>query len=244
MVKRDTSRESFTSRLLQACQLVGLTGRGKNKQLADLLKKSGVSISTPGVWKWFNAQAIPDSTNIVVLSNILGVRAEWLEYGVGEPVEGGEVKKLNTQLLPNIFRVDVLDLSLSAGPGTCMLSDHVDVLYAIEFTSEHARDLFGNRSQEDIKVMTVSGDSMMPALATGDRLFVDISIRNFISDGIYAFVFGRTFYVKRLQMQGVRLAVLSDNPAYETWYVEEANQDQLYVMGKALIHESIKYNKI
>lgn len=244
MVKRDNSKDSFTARLLQACQLAGLSGHGKNKQLADLLKKVGVKVSTPGVWKWFNAQSVPDTSNIVALSRVLGVRAEWLEYGVGEPTDGGEVKSMVTKSDSDVFRVEVLDLTVSAGPGSYMLSDHIDVLYAIEFTNSHARDLFGNRSPEEVKVMTVTGDSMAPALASGDRLFVDISIRHFTTDGIYCFVFGKTFYVKRLQMQGLRLAVLSDNPAYETWYIEEKNQDQLYVMGKALIHESIKYNKL
>ncbi|MGC9801998.1 S24 family peptidase, partial [Escherichia coli] len=83
-------------------------------------------------------------------------------------------------------------LSVSAGPGTYMLSDYVDVLYAIEFTTEHARSLFGNRSQDDIKVMTVNGDSMSPTLVSGDRLFVDISVRNFQTDGVYSFVYGKT----------------------------------------------------
>lgn len=244
MVKRDNSKDSFTARLLQACQLAGLSGHGKNKQLVDLLKRQGVKVSTPGVWKWFNAQSIPDTENIVALSKVLGVRTEWLEYGVGEPTDGGEVRSVIAQVDPDIFRVDVLDLTVSAGPGSYMLSEHVDVLYAIEFTTNHAKDLFGNRASEDVKVMTVSGDSMVPVLSSGDRLFVDISARHFTTDGIYCFVFGKTFYVKRLQMQGLRLAVLSDNPAYETWYIEEKDQDQLYVMGKALIHESIKYNKL
>lgn len=244
MVKRDESKESFTSRLLKACQLAGLTGHGKNKQLADALKKIGVRVSTPGVWKWFNAQAIPDTANILALSKVLGVRAEWLEYGVGKPTEsesiGGMVSASNT----DIFRIEVLDLTVSAGPGTFMISDYVEVLYAIEFTTEHARTLFGNRSCDEVKVMTVNGDSMTPTLTSGDRLFVDISVRNFQTDGVYSFVFGKTFHVKRLQMQGNRLAVLSDNPVYEKWYVDVDSQDQLYIMGKALIHESIKYNRL
>jgi phage repressor protein C with HTH and peptisase S24 domain len=45
-------------------------------------------------------------------------------------------------------------------------------------------------------------------------------------------------------MQGNRLAVLSDNPAYEKWYITEENQDDLYVMGKAIMHESINYNRL
>ncbi|EJG9788949.1 S24 family peptidase [Klebsiella pneumoniae] len=144
----------------------------------------------------------------------------------------------------NVYRVEVLDLTVSAGPGNYMISDYVEVLYAIEFTTEHARVLFGNRDPADVKVMTVNGDSMAPTLVSGDRLFVDVSVRNFQTDGVYSFVYGKTFHVKRLQMQGDKLAVLSDNPAYEKWYIKEENQDNLYVMGKALIHESIKYNRL
>ncbi|HBM3086420.1 S24 family peptidase [Klebsiella michiganensis] len=244
MVKRDDSKIAFTERLLQICQTIGLTERGRNKTIADLLNKAGVEISTPGVWKWFNAQAIPDNQKIVALSKILGVRAEWLEYGVGEPTGSGEVKRMVNKSERDVYRVEVLDLSVSAGPGSYMLSDDVEVLYAIEFTTEHARVLFGNRDPADVKVMTVNGDSMAPTLVSGDRLFVDISVRHFQTDGVYSFVYGRTFHVKRLQMQGDKLAVLSDNPAYEKWYISEDTQDNLYVMGKALIHESIKYNRL
>lgn len=149
-----------------------------------------------------------------------------------------------TSSVPGVFRVDVLDMTVSAGPGSFMISEFVEVLHAIEFTTEHARSLFGNRTQHDVKVMTVDGDSMCPTIQSGDRLFFDVSVRNFKVDGVYAFVFGQHFHVKRLQMQGLQLAVLSDNPAYKDWYVTEENQDQLYIMGKALIHESIAYNKL
>ncbi len=230
--------------MLHVCQLAGLTGRGRNKNLADLLNKAGVEITTPGVWKWFNGQAIPDSQKIVALSKVLGVRAEWLEYGVGDAADSGEVKRMVNNSQQDIYRVEVLDLTVSAGPGSYMLSDYIEVLHAIEFTTEHARSLFGNRSQHDVKVMTVDGDSMCPTIQSGDRLFFDVSVRNFKVDGVYAFVFGQHFHVKRLQMQGLQLAVLSDNPAYKDWYVTEENQDQLYIMGKALIHESIAYNKL
>lgn len=244
MVKRDDTKETFTSRLMEVCQAAGLTGRGRNKKIADLLNKAGVEITTPGVWKWFNAQAIPDNQKIVALSKILGVRAEWLEYGVGEPTYSGEVQRMVNNPEQDVYRVEVLDLTVSAGPGNYMISDYVEVLYAIEFTTEHARVLFGNRDPADVKVMTVNGDSMAPTLVSGDRLFVDISVRHFQTDGVYSFVYGKTFHVKRLQMQGDKLAVLSDNPAYEKWYINEDTQENLYVMGKALIHESIKYNRL
>ncbi len=145
---------------------------------------------------------------------------------------------------PDIYRVEVLDLVVSAGPGRYMLSEVVEVLNAIEFTSDRAKALFGSRSADDVKVMTVDGDSMSPTIKSGDRLFFDVAIREFTTDGVYAFVYGRTFHVKRLQMQGSKLAVLSDNPYLEKWYIDENTEDQFYVMGKALLHESVMYGKL
>lgn len=174
------------------------------------------------------------------IEDAMRVARGWMDGLTQAEASGVELPVLDR----NVYRVEVLDLTVSAGPGNYMISDYVEVLYAIEFTTEHARVLFGNRDPENVKVMTVNGDSMAPTLVSGDRLFVDTSVRHFHTDGVYSFVYGKTFHVKRLQMQGDRLAVLSDNPAYEKWYINEDTQDNLYVMGKALIHESIKYNRL
>ena len=209
-------------------------------QLADK-----VGISQPAIQKMTSGKT-SGSRKMVELAHALGVRPEWLSSGVGEMRIDGNVPSAAQPVSETIdvFRVDVLDLKVSAGPGSFMISEFVEVLHAIEFTTEHARSLFGNRTQHDVKVMTVDGDSMCPTIQSGDRLFFDVSVRNFKVDGVYAFVVGQHFHVKRLQRLGLQLAVLSDNPAYKDWYVTEENQDQLYIMGKALIHESIAYNKL
>ena len=219
--------ELMADKGMSVTQLTGLTG-----VTYEMVRRYTIGAAKPRV------------TVMQKLARALGSSASYLEYGVDEKVKG---KKTENEVLPtnsDVYRIEVLDLTVSAGPGSYMLSDYVEVLHAIEFTTEHARSLFGNRSHKDVKVMTVSGDSMAPALISGDRLFVDTSVRHFTTDGIYSFVFGKTFYVKRLQMQGNRLAVISDNQAYENWYIDEKSQDQLYVIGKVLIHESIKYNKL
>lgn len=229
-------KESLAQRLNQAMELSGMSQ-------GALAKASGVA--QPTIWRLARGNA-RGSTKIVEIANALGVRTEWLSTGDGPMRNDGQqpvsVPAYDSE--PGIFRVDVLDLTVSAGPGSFMISEFVEVLHAIEFTTEHARSLFGNRSQHDVKVMTVDGDSMCPTIQSGDRLFFDVSVRSFKVDGVYAFVFGQHFHVKRLQMQGLQLAVLSDNPAYKDWYVTEENQDQLYIMGKAMIHESIAYNKL
>lgn len=208
------------------------------QQLADK-----VGVSQQSIAKIENGETL-QPRKIKQLADTLGVTVNWLQFGVGEPTGTGKVNRMVSKTKHDVYRIDVLDLTVSAGPGTYMLSDNIEVLYAIEFTTDHARTLLGNREPEEVKVMTVNGDSMAPTLNSGDRLFVDVTVRSFKTDGIYAFVFDKTFHVKRLQMQGSRLAVLSDNPGYEKWYIDEDTQDQLYVMGKALIHESIKYNKL
>ena len=185
--------------------------------ITQLSEKTGVTYEM--VRRYTLGTAKPRTPTMRKLSAVLGVDAAYLEYGVGKPSEGEAMKPIASNPLPDVYRVEVLDLTVSAGPGNYMISDYVEVLYAIEFTTEHARVLFGNRDPADVKVMTVNGDSMAPTLVSGDRLFVDISVRHFQTDGVYSFFYGKTFHVKRLQMQGDKLAVLSDNPAYEKWYI-------------------------
>ncbi|WP_273901957.1 XRE family transcriptional regulator [Enterobacter hormaechei] len=229
-------KTTLAERLKKARSARGLT----QKALGDL-----VGVSQAAIQKIETGKA-NQTTKLVEIANALGVMPDWLSSGEGSMHNCAKypVAALTTHPASDVFRVDVLDLTVSAGPGSFMISEFVEVLHAIEFTTEHARSLFGNRTQHDVKVMTVDGDSMCPTIQSGDRLFFDVSVRNFKVDGVYAFVFGQHFHVKRLQMQGLQLAVLSDNPAYKDWYVTEENQDQLYIMGKALIHESIAYNKL
>lgn len=230
---------TLSDRLQKAMADAGLTQ-------AELAIKVGVS--QPAIWRLV-AGKTNTTRKLVEIAHALGVSPEWLSTGKNHmPHKQGYV----TETVPDrevkdnagIFRVEVLDLSVSAGPGTFMLSEYVEVLHAIEFTTEHAKSLFGNRSDDVVKVMTVNGDSMASTFNSGDRVFVDVSVRHFLTDGVYVFVFGKTFHLKRLQMQGNRLAVLSDNPAYEKWYITEENQNDLYVMGKAIMHESINYNRL
>lgn len=235
MVQEERARQDFSKRLALACEKAGLQIHGRQAEIAKKMKLTPKAVS-----KWFNGEAIPRRGKLQELAAYLGTSATYL---LGDSSEDGIIKR-QASIANDVYRIDVLDLTVSAGPGSFMISEFVEVLHAIEFTSEHARSLFGNRPQHDVKVMTVDGDSMCPTIQSGDRLFFDVSVRNFKVDGVYAFVFGQHFHVKRLQMQGLQLAVLSDNPAYKDWYVTEENQDQLYIMGKALIHESIAYNKL
>lgn len=243
MVKRDSSKEAFTRRLIEACTSAGLEGHGRNKRIADELKKNGGKVSTPGIWKWFNAQSMPDSTNIVLLSKTLGVRAEWLEYGVGARTVGDEHVDLSQPKKEEAFRVEVLDVAASAGPGVILTSDYIEPIAAIEFTAEEAKTMFKGRTADQIKMLTVSGNSMAGTLKSGDLVFVDISARQFTDDGIYVFAFNSNLHIKRLQMMKDRLLVLSDNEHYKEWYIEDDDFDSFHIMAKVLASQVYEFKR-
>lgn len=88
MVKRDKTKEEFSQRLNAACSYAGVAGRGLGTGIVKALKAQGIVVSSAAVWKWLNNVGMPDSQKLMALSQWLGVRAEWLEYGVGEMVTG------------------------------------------------------------------------------------------------------------------------------------------------------------
>lgn len=142
-----------------------------------------------------------------------------------------------------VFRVEMLDVSASAGNGCIQGSDIIDVIRSIEYNNERALSLFGGRAPETVKVINVRGDSMADTIEPGDLIFVDISISSFDGDGIYVFGFDDKIYVKRLQMIPDKLLVISDNPRYREWEVNQENEHRFGVFGKVLISQSQAFKR-
>lgn len=143
----------------------------------------------------------------------------------------------------DVFRVEVLDVSASAGSGHIQGSDIIDVIHAIEYSNDQALTMFGGRSSSGVKVINVRGDSMSPTIEPGDLLFVDVSINEFDGDGIYTFGFDGKIYVKRLQMIPDQLLVISDNPKYREWSISKENEYRFYIYGKVLISQSQSFKR-
>jgi phage repressor protein C with HTH and peptisase S24 domain len=143
----------------------------------------------------------------------------------------------------SVYRVEMLDISASAGNGFIKSSDVIDIIRSIEYNSERAVSMFGGRTSDAVKVINVRGDSMADTIEPGDLLFVDISITNFDGDGIYVFGFDDKIYVKRLQMIPDKLLVISDNPKYREWSIEQTNEDRFCIFGKVMISQSQAFKR-
>lgn len=208
---------------------------------SDLARRLGVSPQS--VQYWTSGKTSPRGKSLSGLSRATGHPEHWF-FMESSSVDVDNAKTMASEIPASvIYRVEVLDVHASAGPGVVIPSDFIETVTAIEYTTEQARILFGGRPQEVIKVITIDGDSMQGTIDPGDQVFVDTSVNSLSGDGIYIFAYGDTLHIKRLQMQGERLAVLSDNKKYETWYIDNSNEYKLHIMAKVLLGQSIQYHR-
>lgn len=88
-----------------------------------------------------------------------------------------------------------------------------------------------------LKMITGWGQSMAPTIKHGDPLLVDISIKEFIGDGVYFFSYEGFQYIKRLQKKGKdKFKMLSDNqnhPAEDIWLEETFIQARVLLVWNA-----------
>ncbi|EBC7336683.1 XRE family transcriptional regulator [Salmonella enterica] len=211
----------------------------KNMKLIDLAEALGVDAANisrleTGKQKQFTEQSL------VKLADILGVEVAELftsEAAINTVCNYSLMRK-DSAKMKDLFRIEMLDVSASAGSGLIQGGDVIDVIHAIEYSQDKASGMFGGRPASQIKVINVRGDSMTPTIEPGDLIFVDIGINKFDGDGIYVFGFDDKIYVKRLQMIPDQLLVISDNSNYREWYITKDNEYRFVVFGKVLISQS------
>ncbi|EPX9548737.1 XRE family transcriptional regulator [Klebsiella michiganensis] len=218
--------KTFAERLNAAMVATGVS----QGQLAEM-----VGVSQPAIQKMTSGKT-NGSRKMVELANALGVRPEWLSSGQGAMREDGQQpqSQLTKTGDSDVFRLDVLDLTVSAGPGI-INQEFVEILHSVEYAPAEARHMFDGRKAENIRIINVRGDSMSGTIEPGDLLFVDISVKSFDGDGIYAFLYDDTAHVKRLQKMKDKLLVISDNKIYAAWDpIEKDEMNRVFVFGKVI----------
>ncbi|HFP6891585.1 TPA: S24 family peptidase [Escherichia coli] len=217
-------KTTLSERLKEARLARGLT----QKALGDL-----VGVSQAAIQKIETGKA-NQTTKIVEIANALGVRAEWLSSGVGKMSDSTVQPIQSTVSHSKYFKIDVLDIEVSAGPGV-INREFVEVLRSVEYSFDDARHMFDGRKAENIRIINVRGDSMSGTIEPGDLLFVDITVKSFDGDGIYAFLYDDTAHVKRLQMMKDKLLVISDNKSYSPWDpIEKDEMNRVFIFGKVI----------
>ncbi|WP_074423869.1 S24 family peptidase [Klebsiella quasipneumoniae] len=206
------------------------------RKAADMTQKTlgdAVGVSQAAIQKIETGKAA-QTTKLLDIAKALRVRPEWLSSGTGAMRADGDDDKKPSHINHDVFRVDILDLAVSAGPGI-VNQEFVEILHSVEYAPAEARHMFDGRKAENIRIINVRGDSMSGTIEPGDLLFVDISVKSFDGDGIYAFLYDDTAHVKRLQKMKDKLLVISDNKSYAAWDpIEKDEMNRVFVFGKVI----------
>lgn len=84
----------------------------------------------------------------------------------------------------DVFRIEMLDVSASAGNGLIQGGDVIDVIHAIEYRTDNAVSMFGGRPANHIKVINVRGTVCVQPLSqeiSSSLMSVSISLMEMVS---------------------------------------------------------------
>lgn len=112
--------------------------------------------------------------------------------------------------------------------------DFPEMLQDVRVSPTHLREL-GIEFKEHfhLKLVTGRGQSMAPTIKNRDPLIVDVSIRDFVGDGIYYFSWGGHEYIKRLQIADEEhFEMISDNPKHKDRMVR---REETYIQARVLL---------
>lgn len=148
----------------------------------------------------------------------------------------------NTALInEDIISIPVLDVKASCGNGYNN-DDYVPVLRRIELSKDDAYQL-GIPIKEGICLFKAIGDSMEPGIYDSDHLLVDVTIKEYVGQGVYVLNHGGELLCKRLSMKGSVLTVSSDNTAYPSWAWKD-KPETTQIVGKVTIRLRLDWKKI
>jgi hypothetical protein len=130
------------------------------------------------------------------------------------------------------LRIEELDVRAGAGNG--LVGENEKVIAEWQVPSGIVRG-YSTAPADELRIITVLGDSMEPTLLPGQRVLVDTGDRMPSPPGIFVVWDGLGLVVKRLQVlphsDPPRVKIASDNPKYDAY---ERTLDEAYIQGRVI----------
>lgn len=174
MVQSQDLRDEFASRLKKALAHNGLPAHGSGVHLCNLTKVTAKAAS-----KWLNGESMPGAAKMKAISDGLGVRLEWLQYGVG----------------PMTTQISVLNGDSNVAPAPKM-EGYVPVISWVQagaWTEVCNVDFMSEEivprppaCSDSTFALRVKGQSMAPRYEPGLIIYVDPEVVPFDGDDVVA----------------------------------------------------------
>ena len=125
------------------------------------------------------------------------------------------------------------DVRAAMGGGQ-IAHDYPETFKDVRISPSHLRELGVEFSEHHhLKMVTGWGQSMEPTIRHRDPLIVDVSIREFVGDGIYFFSWGDHIYIKRLQIADEdHFEMISDNSRHKDRMIR---REETYIQARVLL---------
>ena len=129
--------------------------------------------------------------------------------------------------------VPEIDVRVSAGPGAWNdeFEEAADTWLFADLLVRHEF----RAKPDDLRMITVDGDSMEPVLSTGDRILIDVSLKVPVPPGVFVIWDGMGLVSKRIEhvphFDPPRVVLKSLNPEYDSY---ERLAEEVRVVGRAV----------
>jgi len=192
--------------------------RGKLTQNAFA---QSIQIAKITLLRYEKGERVPDAETIARICENHSIDYTWLITGKGSPTEA-------ERYVP----IPQYDISASAGMGAYVDGEpEVEMVMADKhWLADHLKV-----NPEEVSLIFARGDSMEPTINNGDVLLVSNKEQP-IQEGIFVIRSDSLLQVKRIQRQtGRMLRITSDNPAYEPFTVNLADENlDFKIIGKVI----------
>jgi len=193
----------------------------------------GVSLSTFQAWE--AGEREPDATKLSALARQYGLAADWLLFGAGPMLAGGDgvptaasAGKAQAVVDTRGNPVDLAEFvfipryNLKAAAGHGAVVDDETPMFSMAFRRYWVENYL-HCTPTDLAVISVKGDSMEGLLNNKDVILLNTA-DNQPTSGLYVLRVEGDLIVKRVQrLPGATLRVISANEAYPTFEVDLNN---------------------
>lgn len=202
--------------------------RNKSKVKTKTEFEKLVDVSHNTAMRWFRVGNISDKY-LKTVAKVLDVDHIWLLTG-HHPT--GVREHTPEYLTERDTMIAVYDVQLSAGNGMTA-PDFIETKKKLPFDSQWLNK--HNLKPDNLMVLYVAGDSMLPTMEDGDSVLIDKSKTKIIDRKIYGIVLGGDCKIKRLSQRfDGSIEVLSDNPMHKTEVIPATELEYLHIIGQAV----------
>jgi phage repressor protein C with HTH and peptisase S24 domain len=176
--------------------------------------------------------AEPKITMVIRIARALGKSvAELLEPFDGAEPAGSQIRATGSSTNSDSVEISMLDLVASAGAG--FENEHPAELRRLPFSRSLLAAL--GVKPANARFWTVYGDSMLPTIADGAIVLVDVSVTQAKDDGIYIVIVGNHLRIKRIgRGWDGKIELISDNERYPNETLAAPEAHALRIAGKVV----------